>query len=1061
MSTSAPTSPRPLIPASPARHIVPLPSNRGFAFSPTSPLPLTLPLALAVTLAVACALLLTSSRPARAAAEPLPQPATVNPLHRPPPASATTRAHPIATTDTVSLAPDLEISLFAAEPDVVDPVALCFDELGLAYVVEMRDYPYGLGPDRQPAGSIRCLEDTDGDGRADRSVVFASELRFPTSITPWNGGVLVTAPPHIVFLQDTDGDRRADHREVVVSGFKLGVTDSNVNGLRYGLDNWIHGANGGNGGTLASPRRPGATLRLGEHDFRFRVATGQIEITTHTGGGFGLVFDDWGRSFTTYNIDHLQQRVADAEPFQRHPGLPPVQTTHSISDHGEMARIYPVSTAVTRPNHPEQAGHFSAAGGMGYLGHTGWPAHHTGSLFVGDVVGNLVHRDRLHPDGPIFRAARAPGETNREFFASPDNAFRPVGLELGPDGALYLLDMQRDVIEHPDYIPKKLLRTLDVRAGEDRGRIYRLAPRGWPKDRTLPGRAAPSELVALFDSPNAWTRGTAQRLLVTRQDRSVTGSLQKAASSPNPRARLHALATLDGLGSLSDSTLATALHDPEPALRIHALRLAAARINPGSNPDASARLLPLLSDPDPEVRFVAAQTVGRLAPPPVAELVAMLHRDAAWPWSRRAALAALGPHTVQVMERFFADPAYWADTTRDRTPAAREFMEVAAGSADAATARAGLPLPAGFGAFPMPLRIAVLEGFARGLSRRSSPATAAPDTERLLRALTENDSEPALLGVALHALRGLGLPLGPTLDRQLPSWTRRVLDRALPTSERVNGVPLLTHGAWTNVGPTLLTLLQPDHPHPLRQAALQVLREFKEPAVGTALIAAWPSISPTERPALVNLLVYRHGFHEALLHGLESESIRVGELNLDLEHRRELLRKAAPPLRARAARFMADEEYSNRTAVVEQWLARMPESGDRTRGRAVFEKLCAQCHQAHGLGFQVGPDLSGLGHRSVEDLLSNILDPNMAMNPAFVAFTAELADGESETGILASDGTETVLLLQAGGRKVELPRSQIRRLGSEGRSLMPEGLEAGLEPRDLRDVIAFLQAPTP
>ena len=209
---------------------------------------------------------------------------------------------------------------------------------------------------------------------------------------------------------------------------------------------------------------------------------------------------------------------------------------------------------------------------------------------------------------------------------------------------------------------------------------------------------------------------------------------------------------------------------------------------------------------------------------------------------------------------------------------------------------------------------------------------------------------------------------------------------------------------------------------------------------------------------MVNLLAYRRAFQPALVTALEEGRLQVGELNLDLEQRRALLRQAAPEVRARAAQFVSDEEYANRSAVVDEWLAKLPPEGDPARGRPVFERACAQCHVAAGLGFHVGPDLSGLGHRSVEDLLSNILDPNMAMNPAYVTFVAELADGEEEMGILAAETPQSVTLLQAGGRRVELPRAKLKELRSTGRSLMPEGLEAGVTPQELRDLIALLQA---
>src|SRR5437867_3135479 len=210
-------------------------------------------------------------------------------------------AGPPAEPGSYQLHPALEMTLFAREPDVVDPVALTWDEEGRMYVVEMRDYPYGFGPERKPGGTIRLLEDTDNNGKAGRSTIFAEHISFPTSIAPWNGGVLVTAPPEILFLKDTDGDGKADVREVVFKGFTLGVTDSNVNGLRWGRDNRVHGANGGNGGLVSSPRKPGSSVPIRNCDFSFHPASGDLTLTHHSSRGFGLIFDEWGRTFGTYN----------------------------------------------------------------------------------------------------------------------------------------------------------------------------------------------------------------------------------------------------------------------------------------------------------------------------------------------------------------------------------------------------------------------------------------------------------------------------------------------------------------------------------------------------------------------------------------------------------------------------------------------------------------------------------------------------------------------------------------------------------------------------------------
>ena len=966
-------------------------------------------------------------------------------------------AHPIAGTDNFEIHPGLELSLFASEPDVVDPVALCFDEDGRVFVVEMRDYPHGFGPERKPGGTIRLLEDTDGDGRADRSVVFAERLSFPTSIAPWNGGVIVTAPPEVIFLKDTDGDGKADVREVLLKGFTLDVTDSNVNGLRWGLDNRLHGVNGGNGGNIVSSRKPGAPVSLRNYDFSFDPASGDFTPTFHTSGGFGLVFDDWGRSFVTYNINHFQQRIIPARYLNRFAGFPPIDATESISDHGDMSRIYPISTPETRVNHPEQSGHFSAAGGMGYVGVPGYPGDLVGSVFVCDVVGNLVHRDILQPNGPIFDARRSPAEQTREFFASRDNAFRPVGIELGPDGALYLLDMQRDVIEHPDYIPAKVKEKLDLRAGQDRGRIYRITPKGGlPKNRPKLSNAETSELVPLLGHSNQWRRVTAQRLIVARQDKSVASALTKLAKDRNPLARLHALWTLHGLSALNESLVLAALEDDHSGVRENALLLAESLL-PGSLKLQNS-VVARAGDTDPRVRFQAALTVGQLPPDRARTAIqSILLRDMAYKWSRVAALSSLASSETDLLMALLKEVGKQVDPSGPILDGLREV-------ADLCGARAGVmpdrlaPALATLTADKLPeaVQLAVLNGMHSGLTRSAAIPVAGAQAQATLGKLLENTS-PRLLAAAWKLSRTLGLPETEAQRASLVAARQRVLDVTRPLAQRIEDIQLLSLGSYSSVDETLSALLKGTEPASIQMSAIEALSRFKEPAVATNLIFRWRSLAPAVRVPAVNLLVYRVTFHDGLLSAIENGRIQLGELNLDLEQRRRLLRRSSATVMARAAKLFGDEEYSNRKAVVEDWLGKLPPEGDIVRGRAHFEKTCAQCHSLAGVGQAVGPDIGALAHRSVEDLLSNTLDPNMAINPSYVSYTVETEAGEIETGILQSESAETVVLLQAQGRKVTLTRKQIKHLESSGLSLMPEGLEAGLTPADLRDLIAFIQ----
>jgi len=971
----------------------------------------------------------------------------------PPATGHSAEAHPVAKTGAYELHPALEMTLFAQEPDIVDPVALAFDEEGRVFVVEMRDYPYGFGSDRKPGGTIRLLEDTDGDGRADRSVLFAEGLSFPTSIAPWNGGVIVTAPPDVLFLKDTNSDGKADVREVLLKGFTLGVTDSNVNGLRWGLDNRLHGVNGGNGGSIVSTRKPGVPVPLRNFDFSFDPLSGDFTPTFHSSAGFGLVFDDWGRSFVTYNINHIQQRIIPVHYLNRFPGFPPIEAVANISDHGDMSRIYPVSEPETRVNHPEQSGHFSSAGGMGYVGWPGYPGDLPGSIFVCDVVGNLVHRDVLEPNGPIFTARRSPTETNREFFASRDLAFRPVGIELGPDAALYLIDMQRDVIEHPDYIPQKVKDKLDLRAGEDRGRIYRLTPKGGlPRTKPNLRNARTTDLVQHLGHANQWWRVTAQRLLVEREDQFAIPMLRKLTRDGPPLARLHALWTLEGLGALERRQVIEAITSTHPGLRENGLLLAKPFLQ--NSPALRGDIMDRAGDSSVRVRFQAALTLGHMGSAAARNgLVKIFLTDLEHRWSRVAVLSSLKSDDLVFARSVLRAPQFAKHPLEAQRDAVRDIADL--GGARLRTTVDLLPWLSLFREPPCddPLRLAGLEGIQTGVARSGATFLADPIVAEDL----SRPAAPALFAAAWRLSRSLGLAETEAQARARRQAQQRLRDRGRPIDQQLDDVRLLALGDYAPVGQTLDALLEGTQPVAVQQAALDVLRQFKDTAVASNLVERWRSLAPAVRTPVINLLLSRVPFHEVLVAAIEDGRINLGELNLDLEQRRRLMRESSPAIMARAAKFLGDEEYSNRKAVVEAWLKKLPSVGDAMRGRPIFDRLCAQCHALGGTGHQVGPDLAALAHRSVEDLLSNILDPNMAINPAYVGYTAETASGEIETGIMESESADAVVLLQALGKKTPLPRKQIKRLESSGLSLMPEGLEAGLSPADLRDLIAFLQ----
>ena len=353
-----------------------------------------------------------------------------------------------------TVAKGFRIDLVAAEPDLLDPVAMAFDENGRIYVAEMIDYP--LGP---PAGRIMLLEDLDGCGKIDRATVFADKIPYPTGVMPWRGGVLVTTAPDILFLKDTDGDGKADVREVVFTGFVEGNQQHRVNGLQFGYDNWIYGTNGDSGGNVRRGNSDGPKISISNRDFRFRPDYSGFEGTAGR-GQYSNTFDDWGNRFINDNSNHIRHPVLPLQYLARNPNLAVAAVEEGISDHGGSSQVFPTSKLQERPNDPFAAGRFTSACSVTIYRGGAFGPDFQGNAFTCEPVHNLVHRDIVVPKGASFVAKR--GEEKAEFLSSNDNWCRPVNLCGGPDGGLYVLDMYRAVIEHPQWIPLEMQKRLDL-----------------------------------------------------------------------------------------------------------------------------------------------------------------------------------------------------------------------------------------------------------------------------------------------------------------------------------------------------------------------------------------------------------------------------------------------------------------------------------------------------------------------------------------------------------------------------------------------------------------------
>ncbi len=647
---------------------------------------------------------------------------------------------------TFQLKEGFAIEPFATEPYVQSPVDMAFDENGGVYVIEMADYPF-QADSVNPKGLIKFLKDTDGDGKIDTAFVFADKLASATSVLPWKGGILVTAAPEIVYLKDTTGDYKADIKEVLFTGFFDRNSEAQITSLRFGVDNWIYGNNHGQAGQVQRGNEPQAEpLNVSGADFRFRLDNNQFE--TESGGGqFGLAIDDWGNRFFTQNTLYIQQAPIAGRYLRRHAFLPSARGSVKIYEDDVMFQKTPPpywraersrrrqhqydSLGLNRTEWAE--GHFTGASGGTFYGGDAFPDDYYGSIFTGEVAGNLIHRTVLksRKGKAEFEATRAPDETDREFLAATDSWFRPVTLSTGPDGYLYVVDMYLQHIETPVSIPDDLKADMDFEAGKDKGRIYRIFPAAGSKrdlkDIRL-GEKSTGELVPYLAHPNQWWRLNAQRLLLERQDRSVIPALRLLVEThSDPRARLHAFYALDGLGAMDARLAKAALKDPHPGVRIHGAIVS--ERYPQNLPD----LIALATDDDDRVTLQAALSLGQFEGAGVREALAgILEKYAGEALFRTAVISSAAGSSLSFINFLSTRSTFFSN----EGPAA-QFLEEAGNVMGARNhPRELTTLSNNLDTYPEPFRKSLLRGLKKGL-KRASPESKQPPA--LLRAMEETD----------------------------------------------------------------------------------------------------------------------------------------------------------------------------------------------------------------------------------------------------------------------------------------------------------------------------------
>lgn len=597
---------------------------------------------------------------------------------------------PASALSTFEVRPGVRLEIVAAEPLVVDPIAMCFDEDSRLFVVEMRDYSERRD---ERLGRIRLLEDTDGNGQMDKSTVFAENLPWPTALIWFNGGLFVGSTPDILYLKDTNKDGKADESKVIFTGFGAGVQRLNVqqllNSFTWGIDNRIHGASGGNGGTIETRAKPGVPpLALGSSDFSFDPRT--FEIRRENGGGqYGMTFDSAGRKFVCSNSAHIRQVMYahhDVLPDMQYPLPSPALDIPVDGANATVFRISPdepwrvlrtkwrVEGLVAGPieGGGRASGYFTSASGVTIYRGTALSPNFLGDAFIADVGSNLVHRKKLIPDGVPFKAERASDEKTSEFLASRDNWFRPVSFANAPDGGLYIADMYREVIEHPWSIPPNLKRHIDLNSGNDRGRIYRavgtnFAQPGLPKL----SQASNEELVTLLAHPNGWHRDIASRLLFERitaqPETRLADQIRAHVGSKSAPAQIHALNLLNSLDkavpngtyALLPEDVARALQSPFDEVVESAVRF----LPKFTNPAKVAIFARLAEHSSPRVRYQFAWALASMNIPDKRDLLNKIEATSR-PFEK--------DNWIQTATRAVASRDRWLIASRPEQPVAKK-----------------------------------------------------------------------------------------------------------------------------------------------------------------------------------------------------------------------------------------------------------------------------------------------------------------------------------------------------------------------------------------------------
>ncbi len=694
----------------------------------------------------------------------------------------------------------------------------------------------------------------------------------------------------------------------------------------------------------------------------------------------------------------------------------------------------------------------SACGLTAYLGGAFPEKYNNNVTFVAEPVSNLIHVDRLEPDGVTFKANRI--LEHKEFLASTDPYCRLVNTYIGPDGALYVVDFYRQVIEGPEFISEEVLKKVNLYNGTGTGRIYRIsasdaAPAEWTKGLHL-DQAIDEQLVEKLDDKNIWWRVNAQRLLVDRNSDKATASLIRMTQNRKASmGRLHALWTLEGMNKLTSDVIIQALKDPLPGIRENAIKLAELHLAADANLVSS--LLAMKNDSNAKVRYQLLCTLGFINTPEVDRVrQELLFKDINDKWVQIAALSATSSQSVTLLNAVLSK----FDSS---LPAHASLVNLLSGiigkSQNAAIIEQFIRNATAEKNKQTSWQAPLIDGLAQGLGyRKSIPAELGTQRSLIINTILADSSNLDLKTSLLHILRVIGLPDNSQTKAAMAKAEKVAGNENLPQDERVIAIDFLALRNPEQYDQFLKKLISPSNPLPVQLAALRTLSAIQGEDISKYLLQQWPTLTPELRSSAINTFIVSDERIKILLDAIEAGKINRGAINwsqsVQLRSRGENMDRA---------RRLLTEKGDNRKGVIENYQEALQLKGDPAQGRSLFQINCGICHQVGGkIGRAFGPDLGTVHAWSSADIMTNILDPNRSIANGYDMWSLKLTNGNTVQGVISTETPTAITLSNTSGEVTNIARQDIVSLTALGMSAMPNDFEKKINKQQMADILAFL-----